>query len=238
MTATTGTTGTSTALARPAGAPPRLPVPTRDRRPALAALAVLLILGGGLVSGLLVFRSGERADYLVVRAEVLPGHRITAADLGIARIAGTGAKAIPQAEHDAVVGSYATVRLFPGTLLTRDMLEPEPSVPSGSAVVGVSLDPSQAPADGVRAGDVVMVLLVPDRGSGENPSQLVAAARVVGGGSTGADAGTGLVGSPGSTGISLSLLVPANRAAAIATASAQGRAAVVLLPPDTAPSIG
>jgi hypothetical protein len=59
-----------------------LPAPVRDRRPALAAIAVLLILSGAFASGLLVYRSGERTDVLVARDDIDVGTTITANDFG------------------------------------------------------------------------------------------------------------------------------------------------------------
>src|SRR5687768_16946461 len=58
----------------------RLPVPKRDRRPALAALAVLLILAGALGSALIAYRSGDRVDVLVASDDILPGQKIDADD--------------------------------------------------------------------------------------------------------------------------------------------------------------
>jgi len=224
--------------AAPTGSPvaaQRLPGPRSDRRPALAALALLLVLGGGLVSGLVVYRSGQRADFLVLARDVAPGRRITDDDLGTARIAGTGARAVPASRRSSVVGEYATAALYAGTLLTPQMVAPTQAVPDGGAVVGIALDTSEAPAGGVGLGDVVRILQVPARGSTGTPTQLVAAARVVGLGQNGADdaARAGLA----STGTVVSVLVPADAAAPVAAASVQRLAALVLLPAATKPAV-
>lgn len=225
--------------ARGVGAGARLPVPARDRRPALAALAVLLIFGGALTSGLIAFRSGERSDFLVLAHDVRPGQRLQATDLAVARIAGTGAKAVPASRRARVIGEYATTRGFAGTLLTSDMVEPRPAVPGGSAVVGLTLDASQAPAGGVALGDVVRVLLVPQRGTDGSSRVLVSAARVVGDGAARAASGGGVGSLPmSSNGTTVSVLVPQGQAAAVAAASAQRQAAVIQLPPSTKPAIG
>lgn len=214
----------------------RLPVPTRDRRPALAALAVLLILGGALVSGLIVLRSGQRSDLLIVRRDVAPGQVITDADLGVARLAGTGAHAVSADARPQIVGTFATARLFAGTLLSRQMVQAEPSVPVGSAVVGLTLTANQAPAGGVAQGAVVRVLVVPARGGTGEAVVLVQAARVTSGArASSADEARDL--SRGN-GTSISVLVPQDVAPAVAAASAQGEAAVVQLPPGTTPTVG
>ena len=64
MSTTTGGTAVerqrqraSRGIGRSAGGPAnRLPAPPRQRRPALAAIAVLLIVGGALLAGLLAIR--------------------------------------------------------------------------------------------------------------------------------------------------------------------------------------
>ena len=218
----------------PPSAPGRLPGARSDRRPALAALAVLLVLGGALVSGLVAYRSGQRADYLVVARDVAPGQRLTAEDLGVARIAGTGVRAVPAAERATVVGSFATAKVFAGTLLTRDMVTPREEFPRSAAVVGVAVDAAQAPAGGVQVGDVVRVLLVPTRGdSTAAPTTLVPAARVrsVSGG-RGAEPGSG----PASAATVVSVVIPADSSSRVAAASAQRQVALVLLPPATTPT--
>src|SRR5262245_33319022 len=59
----------------------RMPAPPRQRRPALAAIAVLLIVGGALVAGLLAIRMDSRVQVIAVSHTLEPGHRITAKDL-------------------------------------------------------------------------------------------------------------------------------------------------------------
>ncbi len=244
MTVTPQRSGVVSAGSSPAGAggravPPagqgRLPGARSDRRPALAALAMLLVLGGALVSGLVAYRSGQRADYLVVIRDVAPGQQLSAEDLGVARIAGTGVRAVPASDRAAVIGSFATTRVFAGTLLTRDMVTPREEFPRSAAVVGVAVDAGQAPAGGLRTGDVVRILSVPVRGGQERPRVLVEAARVsaVSGGDTG---GRGSVPSA-NAGTVVSVVVPFQRSGEVAAASAQRQAALVLLPPATRPSV-
>src|SRR3954447_21639447 len=63
--------------ARPGGGGPvppggdRLPVPTRQRRPAFAALALVLILAGAAVSGLMVMRTGQKTGVLVWQRDLV-----------------------------------------------------------------------------------------------------------------------------------------------------------------------
>lgn len=216
--------------ARPAdAAPSRLPAPTRDRRPALAALAVLLIVGGALASGLVALRSGQRVDYLVAAREIAPGAQVAAADLRVARIAGTGASAIPASRRGEVVGTYATTRIPANALLTGAMVSREQRVPSGAAVVGVVLSATQQPAAPLREGDVVRVFTVPrEEEGGGAATVLVDAAEVVevGGDTRGEQSGT-----------AVSLLVREGVAQEVTLQAALRKISVVRLAPGVEPAV-
>src|ERR671915_2342757 len=92
--------GSATASAAPAaisansnlrsGTGQRLPVPPRERKPALAALAVLLILGGALTSAYLVMASGQRVSAIRVAQPVAAGQRIPLGALQEVQIGNTG----------------------------------------------------------------------------------------------------------------------------------------------------
>jgi hypothetical protein len=207
----------------------RLPAASRERRPALAALAVLLILGGALASGLIALRSGERSDYLLLRSDIQPGDRIEATDLGVARIAGTGAAAIPADQRNTVIGQYARTRLFERTLLTFDMLTARPAVPDGAAVVGVVLTPERRPAGNLARGDIVSVYTVPRPDEpGGDASQLLSAVEVV---------EVSNVSTGGGSAVALSLLVPQDRAQELTLRSSLNQLAVAKLAPGTSPLV-
>src|SRR5262249_33505157 len=57
----------------PAPAARGLPVPVRERRPALAWLAVLLILGGALATALLIIRADQRVSAILVTKPIGAG---------------------------------------------------------------------------------------------------------------------------------------------------------------------
>lgn len=220
----------TTAPPRPLGAESRgrLPAPVRDRRPALAALALLLVLGGALASALIAYRSGDRVDVLVAREDIEVGQLVTAGDFGIARVAADGAATIEAAAARNFVGTSATTRIPAGTLLNRSMfLAASGVVPLRSVVVGVVLSASQRPAVELRAGDVVRVFLVPrDAGGVSIGTVLASAVRVAEvGGSAGGDI------------TRLSLLVPEASATAIVGAAATNSIAVTRLAPETLPAI-
>lgn len=224
---------TTTAPPRPtvADGRGRLPAPVRDRRPALAALALLLVLGGALTSALVAYRSGDRVDVLVARVPIEVGQTVERADFGVARVAADGASVIEAAAATNFIGTSATTRIPVGTLLNRSMfLAGTDVVPPGATVVGVVLSTGQRPAVELRSGDVVRVYLVPrDAGSGGTVGSVLAESVLV------AEAPTA-VGS-GDT-ARLSLLVPERDAPAIVAAAATGSIAVTRLAPDIEPSVG
>ncbi|MGH1565695.1 SAF domain-containing protein [Mumia sp. DW29H23] len=110
----------------------RLPS-TRERRPALAALAVILIVGGALLSGWIAMSSGDRADFLKVEGEVAQGQRLTAGDLGTVSLPEGFDGGVPAGDRDAVVGQYATARLLDGTVLSPSMVAESTGVGEGKA---------------------------------------------------------------------------------------------------------
>src|SRR4051812_18129781 len=68
----------------------RLPVPPRERKPALAALAVLLIVCGALASAYLVMASGQRVSAIQISQPVAAGQQIPAGALQEIQIGNTG----------------------------------------------------------------------------------------------------------------------------------------------------
>lgn len=123
--------------------PSRLPA-TRERRPALAALALLLIVGGALGSGWLALRAGDRADFLQVKEEVAQGQKITDADLETVSLPEDFDNAIPVSQRDSVLDKYATTRLFPETIVAPAMLSENAGVADGQVKVTVQTNSSGA----------------------------------------------------------------------------------------------
>lgn len=94
MTVNTTTPGRDATAARGRGADDRradrLPPAPRERRPLLAAFAVLLIVGGAAVAGLLALRADTRVPVLVLARDVATGQQITADDLAVTPVASEG----------------------------------------------------------------------------------------------------------------------------------------------------
>lgn len=220
---------TTTAPPRPLSADGRgrLPAPVRDRRPALAALALLLVLGGALTSALIAYRSGDRVDVLVARGDIEVGQVVQLSDFSTARVAADNVATIPASDARAFVGSTASTRVPGGTMLNASMFLAGNIQPIRTVVVGVVLGSNQYPAGGLRTGDVVRVFLVPqDSAAGVQGTVLLDAVRV-------AEVEPAL----GGDGVRVSLLVPEGPATPVVTAAATGSIAVTKLATETPPSV-
>ncbi len=209
----------------------RLPVARRDRRPALAALALLLVLVGALGSALVAYRSGSRVEVLVARADIDLGQVITRADLTTARVAADGGDTIDAAAIGNFIGTRSTSFVPQGTLLNRRMFSGGEIVPQGAQVVGVVVDITRRTTTRLSPGDVVALVYV--SGSGDQQGgvaspgdTVVKAARVV-------DVGSG----GGSGQLSISVLVRDADAGVVADLASGNSLAVTLLPADTEPVV-
>src|SRR3954454_18587329 len=115
----------------------RLPVAARDKRPALAALALLLILLGALGSALLVFRSGDRESVLAASHDIEFGQVMSRSDFSTVRAAADGAALVPARVVDSYVGSRATSTIPKGALLSPRMFSVKTLVPTSGEGVGI-----------------------------------------------------------------------------------------------------
>lgn len=210
----------------------RLPTRRRDKRPALAALALLLVLVGALGSALIAYRSGQRTDVLVAARDIPVGHRLTADDLTVARVAAGDASVAEAGSKQAYVGTYATTTVPKGTLINGQMFRASGVVPDNAQLVGVVVPQTQLPPN-VEAGSVVAVYFVQGKAQGSTSGQsepsgteVLGAARVVGSVSAGGDNGT-----------VLTLLVPSDKASQLVGYAANNQLAVTVLPNGTKPAV-
>jgi SAF domain len=146
----------------------RLPPPAqlrplpRRRRPAMVALAVVLIGAGVLGSAALYVRQNHQVPVLMVIAPVPAGSVVTSADIGTTTVAaGPGVQVIPARQLPQVVGLVAATALRPGTLLAATELTTAEPPASGEVLVPVAVHPSLLPADGLAPGDLVLVVATP-----------------------------------------------------------------------------
>jgi hypothetical protein len=163
MTTTESTPATGRGRANSAD---RVPIPTRQRRPGLAALAVVLILGGAALSGYLAITSGDKHSVLALSRDVADGNVITAADLTTVSVSAPGVDAIPATQFDDVVGRhYRAQGKYPrGLILVTGMLRPFEVPGTGYVSVAVLVPEGAFPPQTIASGNVVKVIYTPKGG--------------------------------------------------------------------------
>ncbi|MFJ8308940.1 MULTISPECIES: hypothetical protein [unclassified Streptomyces] len=234
-----GTRGVS-ASGQPVGE--RLPAPPRERKPALAALAVLLILIGALGATVLVLRAGDRVEVYQLKGDVPAGHAVQDGDLTTVMVAGDSkVHYITPEQRAALAKLRAKSNLYKGSLLVGEMFAEDGGVPAGKAAVGVSLKEGQYPTN-LKDGETVTVYRVGNSagkgGSGSGSSS--------GSGNSGSGGGSSVIvqravvsdtgtqdKSFGSGNLAATLTVNTADAAALAQAASAGEAAVVRVAPGT-----
>jgi hypothetical protein len=148
----------------------RLPVPPRQRRPALAALAVVLILGGAALAATLVLTSGQKQEYLLVNKDVAVGEVLTPQHFLQQPLSSTQSSVfapVPVSDFYARVnGKRALVALRKGSLLTQGTFGDRITPAKGLTQLSLNVPEGQYPA-GLQPGDIVRVLHTP-RASNNN----------------------------------------------------------------------
>ncbi|MET9733892.1 hypothetical protein ABZZ79_25530 [Streptomyces sp. NPDC006458] len=212
----------------------RLPTPPRERKPALAALAVLLILVGALGATMLVLRAGDRIEVVKVTADIQAGESVTDNNVTSVMVAADdGINYIRWDQLDALKDLKARSTIYKDTVVMGQMFGKGERLPAGKAAVGVALKEGQYPAD-IKVGDTVAVYNVDaasggssDAGASSGPTSsgglLVDKAKV--------DQKVDKSDATVTTGnLSLTLLVDVDDAAAVAKAAASGAVAIVHVP--------
>ena len=194
----------------------RLPSAPRERRPLLAALAVLLIVGGALLAGFLATRMDNRVQVLAAASTLRPGHVITADDLAATPVSAEIRTLVPASQIDQVIGRTVRVEVTKGQLLDTSQLTTGPVPGQGAQVVGATLEAGRFPASGLGPGDVVDLV---DTSIGAVLAQDVQVLDAVPRSDGAKDWSSGAV---------VSLIVPQARAANLATLGASGNVAVIL----------
>lgn len=137
------------------------PSPPRRRRPALAAIAVLLIVGGAAIAGLLALRLDSREPVLVLTKDVPAGTEITTEVLGTTRVASEGLRIIAEKDARDILGTYARTALTAGQLLDPSVLTTADPVGPDQVKVGILLKAGQVPP-GLTSGDEVRIVRLGD----------------------------------------------------------------------------
>ena len=167
----------------------RLPSAPRERRPLLAALAVILIVGGALLAGLLAARVDQREEMLVVTTTIEAGRAIKLEDLASTPAAASSNTLIPASRADEIVGQIARVELTKGEFVQTTQITDSSPTADGHTIVGLSLEAGRFPAGGLSPGDVVDIVSVVN-GSGSSGASAANPGPGSGGGS-GSSSGSG-----------------------------------------------
>jgi hypothetical protein len=163
--------------APPPIAPPpsnvRAPSAPRDRKPALAALGLLLVLVGALASVYLQQRAGDRVGVVQIVKKVPQGQAITSNEISEVMVAvDSNISYVTWAQaQSGVLGKYtAATDLVPGTLLVGQMLTTALPLPQGQEVVGLALKDGEYPL-GIQVGDTVSVYYVSNKNDDKTGQQ-------------------------------------------------------------------
>ncbi len=200
------------------------PAKRRQRSLPLAVVAVICMVVSIVAFVGLQLASSDRRPVLAVARPIEAGAVITDADLRVAQVAVDPALSpIPLSAKSTVLGRTAAVDLRPGTLLVDSSLGESTVVGDGEALVGIQVPASAAPVGAIRAGDRVQVVDVPKSGDSRapEPATVITEGRVLRVSSSGLGA---------SATSQLSLIVPADRGPAVASASLGQRIALVVIP--------
>jgi hypothetical protein len=194
-------------------------VAPRERKPALAALAVLLILVGALGATVMVMRAGDKISVVQITQTVAAGDRIPAGAI-----------------HEVDVSSDSGVDFIRwnqrGDLTSHYRAATD--LPAGKSVVGLSLKEGQYP-DGLRIGQTVAAYYVGQddkdssdsgsAGAGSGASDTLISAHLT---IRSADSGGDSIG--GSGDLQVTVVADNADAAALADAAAAQDVALVLVP--------
>lgn len=145
------------------------PGPDRgSRRISWVLLGVLLVAGAILAFVLVMLAGNERTPILVAGTEIEAGSVIEVSDVVVAQVAATDVNFVTRAERDLVVGQRARTSISAGTPLTPELIVEADRLPAGQAVVGAVLTAGEYPASAISLGDQVVLMNVPNQGSGRD----------------------------------------------------------------------
>ncbi|MHB2023190.1 MAG: SAF domain-containing protein [Mycobacteriales bacterium] len=203
-------------------APPaeRLPRLRRPRRPLTAAAGAVLITVCAVAAGALYTGATRQLAVLALTRPVSVGQPISASDLRVAHLSGSGVNAIPASAAGRVVGRSVTADLPAGTLLEIGLLS-APGTPTGNLeVVGVAMKPGSLPAQ-LAAGERVAVLQVAtDNGGSTSPAGVLDPSALV----------VSVQPAPSGDTTLVDLAVGPAQAVTVASAAAAGALSLALLP--------
>ena len=146
------------------------PPPKLRRRPVLIAASVAAISLGALASMWAYQSTSDAQSVLAVRQTIERGDVITADDLMTVNISVDPAlKPLSADQASSVVGKHAALDMSAGGVVTQDHVTEQALPAKGSSVVGIALTPGMLPANQIRVGDKVRVVVTPGQ-QGEMPT--------------------------------------------------------------------
>lgn len=138
----------------------RMPSAPRERRPALAFLAVLLVALGAGAAGLLVLKAGHKVAAIEITQSLGQGQQIPLGAMKEVQISSdSGIDYVAWSNAAAVARVFAAVPIPAGTLLTVPMTAASNNLTTNDVQVGLSLKAGQAPAN-LQIGNKVQAFAV------------------------------------------------------------------------------
>ncbi|MDN5715660.1 MAG: SAF domain-containing protein [Janibacter sp.] len=228
MSETNVLTGSSGSGAPPAKERPEVvaPAPQLRRKPVLLAASVAAVVLGALMGVWAWAAMSDTEGVVAVRETVSRGETITKDDLVVVHVGvDPQLDPVPAEGLQSMVGQRASSDLPKGTLLTKSATTPTVVPGDGQSVVGVAVTADQMPGEKLRAGDAIRVISTlggqGQQGSTSDQDQPLEPSEVrteVVSLNPGAQPGTTVV----------SVLVPEDRAAELASRASTGKVAIVL----------
>jgi hypothetical protein len=208
-------------------AAPVLATPKRRPRRMLMAAGALLVILCALGTYWLTQRSAERVAVVGVARDVAWGEVVTSADLVQVEVVNDPAlKPVPWADVSSLIGQHAAADLQAGSLITEKSVTGAEVPGPGNALVGVSVKQAQMPVTTLHPGDRVVLVLTADTPAVQQPTGAASAAAAAP-----IDATVFTVGSTDASGArTVDVVLAEDQAARVASASAAGKVAIVLVP--------
>jgi hypothetical protein len=158
----------------PAAGPVRAPSAPRERKPALAALGILLVLAGVLASLYLQQQAGNRVGVVEITQRVPAGQQVGQSSITEVMVAADSNINYVTWSQTALLTRYTAVTdLMPGTLLVGSMLTTAAPLSAGSQIVPLALKDGEYPLD-IQVGDTVSAYYVSNKNDENTGEQYVA----------------------------------------------------------------
>ena len=138
----------------------RMPSRQRERKPALFALAILLVALGAGAAGLLVIRAGAQVQAIEIVQQVNQNSQIPVTameEVGIP--SGSAISYVPWSQAGQVSKFFAATTIPAGTLLTEKMVAAANNTTAGLDLVGLLLKAGQVPSN-LQPGEKVEAVAV------------------------------------------------------------------------------